>query len=85
MENQSTNKCGELKRTKMIPIVKSYNVHKMCGALGLEAEFDPMIKQPFVVLKRKSREFVPLVQSETIFKLCQALGIKATLAPPPKI
>ncbi|GFX93361.1 hypothetical protein TNCV_151671 [Trichonephila clavipes] len=69
----------------MIAIVKYYSVHKMCGALGLDTEFDPLIEQPFVVLRRKSREFVPLVQSESIFKLCQALGIKATLAPPPKI
>ncbi|GFR15139.1 hypothetical protein TNCT_210821 [Trichonephila clavata] len=84
-KNLSNNNCGKFKPTKRIPKVRSFNVHKMCEALGLETEFDPTIEPLFVVHKRKSREFIPVVQSESIFKMCQALGIKATLAPPTEI
>ncbi|GFX54385.1 hypothetical protein TNCV_3824841 [Trichonephila clavipes] len=84
--NQPNNRCGELNHSKMIPVVRSFYVHKMCGALGLEVEFDPMIKQPFFVhkrqSKRKSQEFVPLVKSISVFKICEGLGIRAVLASP---
>ncbi|GFQ99818.1 hypothetical protein TNCT_177091 [Trichonephila clavata] len=71
----------EMKRTKIIPVVKSYTVHKLCDALGLEVIYNPLIEQPLFV--RKRRENVPVVKSESIFKFCQALNIKAKLAPAP--
>ncbi|GFR03097.1 hypothetical protein TNCT_41001 [Trichonephila clavata] len=73
----------EKKRTKIIPVVKSYTVHKLCDALGLEADYNPLIEQPSFV--RKRRENVPVVKSESIFKFCQALNIKVKLAPAPVI
>ncbi|GFY50913.1 hypothetical protein TNIN_223261 [Trichonephila inaurata madagascariensis] len=86
---ETSTKYGELKSTKMILVVQSYSVHKICGALGLQSEFDPLIEPSFFINKRqnkrKSREFVPLVQSQTIFKICQGLGIQAILASPPEI
>ncbi|GFQ71711.1 hypothetical protein TNCT_139411 [Trichonephila clavata] len=73
----------ELKRTKIIPVVKSFTVHKLCDALGLEVDYNPLIEQPLFV--RKRRENIPVVKSESIFKFCQALNIKAKLAPAPVV
>ncbi|GFS36298.1 hypothetical protein TNIN_148741 [Trichonephila inaurata madagascariensis] len=78
----STSKT-DLKRTKIIPAVRSYTVYKMCDALGIEVNYNPLIEQPFFV--RKRRENIPVVKSEFIFKICQGLNIKAILASPPEV
>ncbi|GFV01980.1 hypothetical protein TNCV_1247481 [Trichonephila clavipes] len=87
---ETSTKYGKLKSTKMIPVVRFYNVHKICGALGLQSKFDPLMEPPFFVSKRRqckreSQEFVPLVQSETIFQDLPRFRHQATLAPPPEI
>ncbi|GFY76115.1 hypothetical protein TNIN_345741 [Trichonephila inaurata madagascariensis] len=85
----SNTKSGKLNRTKMIPIVRSYMIYKICVSLGLESDFDPLMEPTFFVRKQqnkhKSQEFVPLVKSISVFKICQGLGIKATLASPQEI
>ncbi|GFY76113.1 hypothetical protein TNIN_345721 [Trichonephila inaurata madagascariensis] len=85
----TNTKSGELNRTKKVPIVRSFMIHKICMALGLESNFDPLMEPTFFVRKqqnkRKSQEFVPLVKSISVFKICQGLGIKAMLAPPQEI
>ncbi|GFY76114.1 hypothetical protein TNIN_345731 [Trichonephila inaurata madagascariensis] len=85
----TNTKSGELNRNKMVPIVRSYMIHKICMSLALESDFDPLMEPTFFVRKqqnkRKSQEFVPLVKSISVLKICQGLGIKAMLAPPQEI
>ncbi|GFS47005.1 hypothetical protein TNIN_426861 [Trichonephila inaurata madagascariensis] len=73
----------DLKRTKIIPAVRSYTVYKMCDALGVEVDYNPLIEQPSFV--RKRRKNIPVVKSEFIYKLCQDLNIKVKLAPLPEV
>ncbi|GFT22121.1 hypothetical protein TNCV_3271731 [Trichonephila clavipes] len=85
----NNSKSGELNRTKMVPIVRSFMIHKICMSLGLKSDFDPLMEPTFFVRKQqnkcKSQEFVPLVKSISVFKICEGLGIKAMLAPPQEI
>ncbi|GFT22108.1 hypothetical protein TNCV_3271631 [Trichonephila clavipes] len=85
----NNTKSGEHNRTKMVPIVRSFMIHKICKSLGLKSDFDPLMEPTFFVRKqqnkRKSQEFAPLVKSISVFKICEGLGIKAMLAPPQEI
>ncbi|GFV88963.1 hypothetical protein TNCV_442281 [Trichonephila clavipes] len=45
----------ELKRTKIIPVVRSYTVHKMYGALGLEVDYNPLTGTTHLCQKKTSK------------------------------
>ncbi|GFR11147.1 hypothetical protein TNCT_590391 [Trichonephila clavata] len=79
---------------KVIPVIHSLMVFKICGALDIKVQFEPIENQshdiqkcenqtnvPIVQNKLKSNNSLPVVHSLMIYKTCEALGIKTEFNP----
>ncbi|GFY51486.1 hypothetical protein TNIN_148951 [Trichonephila inaurata madagascariensis] len=78
----------------VIPVVHSFMVFKICVALDIKVQFEPIENQnhdiqncenqtnvPIVQNNFENNKSLPVVHSLMIYKTCEALGIKTELNP----